>query len=369
MYKIITEGGTQLYVPVLGSFGKRASGVDRKPPVFYNPHMELNRDLTVLFMQVAGGDLVFADVLAGSGAKGIRVAVESGCKIFLNDANPDATELIKKNAELNRVGASISNTDANRFALENIGAFDFIDIDPFGSPVPFLDSALLSVKKDGFIGATATDTATLCGIYSDTCFRRYQARPLRSEFCHEVGLRILIGFLARTAAKYDKGIQPILSHSTRHYFRVYPKTVEGVRAAKDSLDSLGFLYFCEKCRDFKSEKSAFPSERHCNCGGAMKTSGPLWLGSLKVQTFLEQMLSLSQYKDEQKLLGLLSAEIDEPFYFDVHRLAKTIRVSPVGIEKIIERLREGGFSASRTHFTPVGVKTDAPIDLVKSVLS
>jgi tRNA (guanine26-N2/guanine27-N2)-dimethyltransferase len=369
MYKIITEGGTKLYVPVLGSFGKLASGGDRKSPVFYNPHMALNRGLTVLFMQAAGGGLVFADILAGSGAKGLRVAVESGCKVFLNDANPDAVGLIKKNAELNGVGAAISNMDANRFALENIGGFDFIDIDPFGSPGPFLDSAFLSVKKNGYIGATATDTAALCGIYPDTCFRRYQAQPLRSEFCHEVGLRILIGYLARTAAKYDKGLRPFLSHFTRHYFRVYSKTVGGVEAAQDSIESMGYLYFCEKCRDFTSERSAFPSEKLCDCGGAMKASGPLWLGSLRVQTFLEQMLSLSQARDEHKLLGLLSAEIDEPFYFDIHRLAKTIRTSPSGIETIIERLREGGFSASRTHFTPVGVKTDAPIDVVKSALT
>jgi tRNA (guanine26-N2/guanine27-N2)-dimethyltransferase len=369
MYKIITEGETQLYVPVLGAFGKRASGVVRKPPVFYNPHMALNRSLSVLFMRVAGADLVFSDVLAGSGAKGIRVAVESGCEVFLNDANPDAVRLINKNADLNNVDVSVSNLDANRFALENIGAFDFIDIDPFGSPVPFLDSGILSLKKNGYIGATATDTATLCGVYPDTCFRRYQAQPFRSEFCHEVGLRIIIGYLARTAAKYDKGLRPILSHSTRHYFRTYSKTVDSVTAAKDSLDSLGYLYFCEKCRDFKSERSAFPSARQCICGGAMKASGPLWLGSLSVQTFLEQTLSLSQSRDEQKLLGLLSAEVDAPFYFDVHKLAKTIRVSPVGIETIIERLREDGFAALRTHFTPVGVKTDAPIDVVKSALS
>lgn len=369
MYKIITEGETQLRVPVLGSFGKRASDVDRKPPVFYNPHMVLNRGLSVLFMRVAGADLVFADVLAGSGAKGIRVAVESGCEVFLNDANPDAVDVMKKNAKLNKSDVSISNLDANNFVLENIGRFDFIDIDPFGSPVPFIDPAFLSLKKNGYIGATATDTAALCGIYPGTCFRRYLALPLRGELCHEVGIRILIGYLARTAAKYDKGLRPILSHSTRHYFRAYSKTVEGVKAAKDSLDLMGYLYFCEKCRDFMHEKADFPSEKICNCGGAMRASGPLWLGSLHSHAFVEQMLSLSQSKDEQKLLGLLSAEIDVPFYFDVHRLAKTINVSPVGLDRIIERLRGRGFSASRTHFTPVGVKTDAPIDIVKSALT
>jgi tRNA (guanine26-N2/guanine27-N2)-dimethyltransferase len=369
MYKIITEGKTHLYVPVEGAFGKRASGKDKKPPVFYNPHMALNRGLCVLFMRMAGKGLVFADMLAGGGAKGLRVAVESENRVFLNDANKDAVEIIKKSAELNRIEVTLSNMDANRFVLENKRCFDFIDIDPFGSPAPFIDSALLSLKKTGYLGITATDTATLCGVYPETCFRRYQALPLRSEFCHEVGLRILIGNLARTAAKYERGIKPLLSHSTRHYLRFYAKVKSGVKVGEDSLLSMGYLYYCMKCRDFTYKKGRFPSEAVCGCGGKMKVSGPLWLGDMHDSSILVKMLSLSQSKEEKKLLEILSEEVKAPFYHNIHKLAKNIKATPPKIEIILNRLREKGFEASRTHFSPVGVKTNAPIEEVKKSLS
>jgi tRNA (guanine26-N2/guanine27-N2)-dimethyltransferase len=368
MFKIITEGNTRLYVPMEGSFGKRASGGDKKPPVFYNPHMKLNRSLCVLFMKAAGEEYVFADVLAGGGAKGLRVACESGNKVYLNDANQDAFETIKRNAKLNSVDVGISNLDANRFTLENKGLFDFIDIDPFGSPVPFIDSALLSMKKFGYVGATATDTATLCGVYPTTCFRRYQAWPLRSEFCHEVGLRILIGYLARSGAKYDRGIHPIISHSTRHYFRLYVEMRKGVRFAESSINALGYLYYCPKCKGFSYETGFQPSERSCGCGEKMKTSGPLWLGDINDRSILDRMLSFPQTRDTIKLLRLLSDELSAPFYYDIHALSKEVGVTAPAMQMIIREIEKMGFAASRTHFSGVGIKTKAPVNVVKEAL-
>jgi tRNA (guanine26-N2/guanine27-N2)-dimethyltransferase len=368
MYRIITEGKTRLYVPVEGSFGKRASGKDKKPSVFYNPHMRLNRSLNVLFMQATGKRLVFGDMLAGTGAKGIRIAFESGNPVSLNDANESAAEIIKKNAVLNSVDVSISNLGANQFIHVNRGKFDFIDIDPFGSPVPFLDSALLATKKTGYMGATATDVATLCGVYPDTCLRRYQAKPLRSMFCHEVGLRILLGYIARSAAKYDRGIRPLLSHSTRHYFRLYVHIKKGVRAAKTSLQSLGHVHYCGVCKDFSTELGLFPSKTSCSCKETKDFSGPLWIGNLHESSLLSKMLSFSRKKETEKLLKTLVEEIDAPFYYNVHLLSKDIRATPPTMEIIISRLRDAGYQASRTHFSSISVKTDAPVEQVKKAL-
>lgn len=369
MYKIITEGKTRFYVPVEGAFGKRASGRDRKPPVFYNPHMALNRGICVLFMKTAGRGLVFADVLAGSGAKGLRVAVEAGNKVFLNDANKDAVEIIEKNVELNGLDdVAVSNTDANRFALENKGQFGFIDIDPFGSPMPFIDASLQSLKRKGYLGVTATDTATLCGVYPETCLKRYQAVPLRSEMCHEAGLRILLGYLARTAAKHDRGIRPVLSHSTRHYFRSYVEIKKGAGEGTESLRSMGYLYYCERCRDFAYEKELFPGERSCRCSAKMKVSGPLWLGEIHDHSLPAKMHTMAQTREEERLLKTLSEEVNVPFYFNIHVLAKALKTTSTGLETIVGRLRENGFTASRTHFSPVSIKTDAPAEVVKKTL-
>jgi tRNA (guanine26-N2/guanine27-N2)-dimethyltransferase len=368
MYKIISEGETQLYVPVKGGFGKRGSGKEKKPPVFYNPHMALNRSLCVGLTKAVGKAIVFADVLAGSGAKGLRVAVESGNEVALNDANPDAVRIIKKNARLNKVKVKVSNKDANAFLLENKNNFDFIDIDPFGSPVPFIDSAVLASKKKGFIGATATDTATLCGVYPMTCLRRYQAAPLRTWFCHEIGLRILVGYLVRSAAKYDCGIKPLLCHSTRHYLRLYSEVKKGVKNASNSLGKLGYLYYCSQCHDITYEFSAFPHPRTCECGVGTSFSGPLWLGALQEKSIVEKMQEMSQSPEAEKLLWTISQETSHPFYYNVHFLARAIGGTPPGMEKIIQRLKNRGFQASRTHFSPVSIKTNADVKEVKKSL-
>ena len=48
--------------------------------------------------------------------------------------------------------------------------FAVIDLDPYGSPTPFLDAAVQSVADGGLLCVTCTDMAVLCGQYSSLCF-------------------------------------------------------------------------------------------------------------------------------------------------------------------------------------------------------
>ena len=41
--------------------------------------------------------------------------------------------------------------------------FSVIDLDPYGSPTPFLDAAVQSTKDGGLMCITCTDMAVLCG--------------------------------------------------------------------------------------------------------------------------------------------------------------------------------------------------------------
>ena len=41
--------------------------------------------------------------------------------------------------------------------------FHVIDLDPYGSPAPFLDAAVQSTAEGGLICITCTDMAVLCG--------------------------------------------------------------------------------------------------------------------------------------------------------------------------------------------------------------
>ncbi|MFV2041569.1 MAG: tRNA (guanine(10)-N(2))-dimethyltransferase, partial [Candidatus Hydrothermarchaeales archaeon] len=176
-------------------------------------------------------------------------------------------------------------------------------------------------------------------------------------------------YVVRMGAKYDLGVVPVLSHYTRHYMRLYLKVRRGVNAANRSLQDMGFLYYCSECSVYSYLREEFPSKTLCSCGSRLKAAGPLWLGSLHDRRILSDMLSMAEQENEKKLLTTLLDELSQPFFYDVHRVASDLGVSSPKIEIVLEQLRNQGFAASRTHFTPVGVKTDASLKDVKKALS
>jgi len=202
--KHIQEGLVQIYVP---EFDK----VSSQAPVFYNPAMELNRDLSILALQQfqinSDQEISICDAFGGSGIRGIRYSKEiSGVfKVLVNDISPLAVEFGKENVRLNNLtNIEISQNDANLVLREKRGEFDVVDIDPFGTPSYFVDSVANSLKASSLLCITATDTSSLCGTYKEPCIRKYNSVPLKSEYCHENGIRILAGFVAMTFAKYKK---------------------------------------------------------------------------------------------------------------------------------------------------------------------
>jgi len=166
------------------------------------------------------------------------MANEAGVEVFANDLNGDACGLIRRNAALNGVEVEVSNSGANCVLAER--RFDYIDVDPFGPPVRFIDSAVRAVNHGGVLGVTATDTSALCGSSPGACQKKYDALPLRSDCYNELGLRILVGHIARVAMRHEKGITPLFSHCTRHYFRTYVRVNRGPGDASGSLDNVGF---------------------------------------------------------------------------------------------------------------------------------
>ncbi|MFQ5815658.1 MAG: tRNA (guanine(10)-N(2))-dimethyltransferase [Candidatus Hydrothermarchaeaceae archaeon] len=368
MLKEITEGHTRLLVPE-----ELLEGRIERRPVFYNPLSKLSRDVSCAAARALAKKekLHYLDLLAGTGARGIRIANEAGCSVHLNDANPETREVMMANAELNGVEVAMSNVEGNLLMRENPGAFDFIDIDPYGSPAPYLGNATATVKRKGLIAFAATDTAALHGLYPKTCLRRYSALPLRCEFGREVGLRILLGYAARNVASRSRGMRCILSHSTRHYFRAYLHMSPGRRAADSALEDMGYLYYCRNCLDRRSERQTIPRERRCECGGEYEVAGPLWLGGLLDEEFRNTALEKSRYladAEVEKLLSTLASELDEPFYYDVHALCRKMKISAPKMEEVMEELRDSGFDVSRTHFSPTAIKTNASVEDVKRAL-
>ncbi|ASJ03188.1 tRNA (guanine(10)-N(2))-dimethyltransferase [Thermococcus profundus] len=350
-------------------------------PVFYNPVMALNRDISVLVLKILQPEKVL-DALSATGIRGIRYALETPAQeIWLNDISDEAYGLIKENLKKNLEGelyeegdrayfwgeklAVANKGDANRLMAENFRYFDFLDLDPFGSPIEFLDAALRSVKRKGVLGITATDTGVLCGAYRQACRRKYLAEPIRGELCHEAGLRILIGAVVRYAAKYDLGVEVLLAYYRDHYFRAFLRLRSGARKADGSLNQLGYLWQREN-GEFFYETAFLPQNRG-------KVYGPMWLGPLKDQGFVEDVLkgageSELAHKKTLKFLEVLREELDVPFHYDTHAIARRNGLELRKVKAVVEELKNRGYAATRTHFSPTAVKTDAPFNAVLEAL-
>jgi tRNA (guanine26-N2/guanine27-N2)-dimethyltransferase len=349
--------------------------------VFYNPEMELNRDITISavagFIKDHGLDakaFSYADVMSASGIRGIRMAAEVGPRCCLNDWKPDAFELIQKNILLNDLENICTSSRQNANTLMHRKFFDIVDLDPFGSPAPFLDAAARSARR--LLCITATDTAPLCGAHLKSGIRKYAAVPLNTEYHREMGARILLGAAVRTLARYDKGVRVLLTHATRHYVRVYLEIIKGVVSADDTMEKMGFINHCLNC-GYRSWKFGLATQLGSicpHCKGTLQPAGPLWLGSIQERDFCESVLveletrKPGRWEQAVKIIEFCYNEIDVVTYYDQHWLCKKNKISPGPIDELIEALVSEGFYASRTHFSGTGFKTDAGLVQINILL-
>lgn len=361
----MVEGSTQLKVPIVDKLTARN-------PVFYNPAMELTRDVSVAVCRILK-PASYCDALAGSGARGIRVAKEAGVKeVFLNDLNQQACSLMKENADSNSVSVSISNENCNFFLSDK--KFDFVDIDPFGPPVRYLDSAVRAMPKKGFLGVAATDTSVLCGTYPTACRRKYDAVSLRTDYYDEIGLRILLGFIARSAVRYDYGVRVLFSHSTRHYFRAFVELNRGRKFVKPSQDNIVFLQHCFKCLERSYVKLGDLREK-CSCGSKLNVVGPLWSGVFADKDFCNQLASVLEdgvFNKKREAVSLVNVVREEQNvlkpYFNLHKLCELKNRPAPTMSSVFSGLSRAGFQAVRTHFEPLGLRTDGGVSVLSGLV-
>ncbi len=355
-YNEIIEGATAMFVPST----KHLNGpMARSEPVFYNPAMRGNRDISVLFERVIAEDgWNILDGLAASGAKGLRLYEEGkhDCEIVINDHSPKAFELILKNTEHWDRGDRVIPSNHGLHGLLPEKKYNWVDIDPFGSPVDFLDGSIRAVKSRGILSITATDTAPLCGTYPTTCIRRYGSRPLHKGTMHDTGLRILVGNTIKRAAVFDVAAIPILSYFSGHYFRCYFRMKRGAKPADALLKQFGFIIWS---KDGGYTTVPWPEK------GAIH-GGPLWLGSLNDQDLLGDMVresedpDMSISTDSINLLRDLKAEIPSPSYiYMTDEIASKCKVHPPNTKLFVKSLKDKGFQASTVHYDTKGIRTDA----------
>jgi len=162
-------------------------------------------------------------------------------------------------------------------------------------------------------------------------------------------------------ARYDRAFVPLLSFSTKQYYRVFGK-IEHAGKITELLKDFGYVNYCPVCGDSnigRIEKT--DSNNH-----VFKNCGLVYLGKINNKKFCEDVFTdikkrdFKLKKDEERLLKLLIDEADmPPFYYDLHFLAKKLKIEVPKFEILIKKLKENGFKVSRTHFCLTAIKTDS----------
>ncbi len=370
--------------------------------VFYNEKMILNRDITSLAIgaykklwDISSFSLI--DSMAASGIGSIRLLKEHEEleKIYINDINPLAVDLIKRNLRLNKIDrlkVKVSRKDANSLFSDfnkhyqhdsesNSQKADVISIDPFGTPNCFTDMAFKAIKKEnGLLCITATDTAVLFGVKPKVCIRKYMSTPLHTDYCKEIGARILVYFISRLANINTLGVIPLLSFYSNHFLRIFLLSLKSKKKINDNFLNYGYILHCNNC-GYRSEFSdnIVQIPHYCPLCKGSKTlvySGPLWIGKLHDEKFLKEILSINSVtthlnkKTIDKKIGYALDEIHmPPYYYNIHNLCEELKLKSVPkVNDIINAIRKKTLKASRTHFDYLSIKTDMAISDLKNLL-
>jgi tRNA (guanine26-N2/guanine27-N2)-dimethyltransferase len=315
----------------------------------------------------------------------VRYAAEihGASKVFVNDISTRAVKVAKHNVELNNLQdrVVVSHKDANCL-LSCHGKprqrFDVVDLDPFGTPAPYIDSAIRALRNNGLLALTATDLACLCGVHPKACMRKYGGKPLRTEYCHELALRLLIGCLASVAAKHDVAVSPVFSYSAYNHVRTYALVKYGAKQADKSIENMGYILHCFSCLHREHQKGLTPRFKwDCpECGSKLQTAGPLWLGPLWDGGFSAKVKdeaverSLRNRARIFQMVSLIIGEEKAPMtYYMVDKLCDKFNLPTPRLSKVMTDLREAGFQGVATHFSSKAIRTDAPAGVVKEVVS
>ena len=395
--------------------------------VFYNPAQVVNRDLSIAVLNyfsqqrqaeksqsqkkraskngiratpAAHDGLHILEGLAASGLRSIRYAkeIDGVSRVVANDMDPAVVDAMRRNIEFNgpevieRVVPSVG--DARIVMMQNPNAFDVVDLDPYGSPSQLLDCAVQAVADGGLLCVTATDMAVLCGNNGEACFAKYGSYPLHKSYCHEMAVRIVLASIATAAARVKRYIVPVLSCSIDFYVRMFVRVYDSAAEVKNAGTKMGYVYQSQGCDSFywqrigrkvvKGTSTKFqpghgpPVPQTCpETGAVFSMGGPFWAESLHDVSWAQGILSLVRSRRERfaafdKIQGLLTSCAEElpdvPLYLNLHDMCKTLRATPMRGEIFRSALINAGYRVSGTHCNPLGVKTDAPWDVIWDIM-
>jgi len=424
--------------------------------VFYNPVQETNRDLSVAGIkafialrraelaadraaaaaaaaeQAAKGkrpracDAVPADLaplrlleaLSATGLRSIRYAKEiAGLgEIVANDLDDAAVAAIRRNLRFNDVPTTpppppptaADAAPAPAFVTPSLGdaidvmfscrnkparQYDIVDLDPYGSVAPFLDSAMQAIKDGGMMLVTCTDLAVLGGNQQAVCYTKYGGAPIKSAFTHEQALRIVLQTLSRVAAQHKRTVEPLMSLSIDFYVRIMVRVRDAPNEALRVYNLHSLLYQCVGCDAFSLQDLGTagtdnnpaaskpsrgpPVAANCeHCGSRHTVGGPVWNGPLHNQAFAtgvadELTANASKYGAQKKALSLAGTAMNELQTvggYQLPQLLATLRIESIKDAAIHSAIMQLGYQVSHSHSSPKLMKTTAPTSVVFDVM-
>ncbi|MFX1559782.1 MAG: tRNA (guanine(10)-N(2))-dimethyltransferase [Promethearchaeota archaeon] len=392
--KEYTEGRTTFLSADVDHYSEDKKQPTTSLPVFYNPRMQLNRDLSVLFLRAYMGEHpieMMCEPLTGSGVRTLRYLNEcpGNFRAKMCDANPLAVETARRNVK--NLGfddrAEVIHGDAKVLLLTESRAkrFDFVDIDPFGTPAPYIYAAVQSISpKGGLLAVTATDMPVLCGVYPEIALRRYGGFSTRSPFTHEIAVRLLNGFIYNVAGTNDCAMEPLAVLSTDHYIRTWVRIATSRTESNRQVHEMGIIRYCAGCMhsDARPLSTKVQSEefdhRIKGCAGPIRIAGPLWIGDLYDTQYLSNIandlgmdIDRVYHRKVPEILEKMREEsvlTNRPF-IDIHALCDLHNLVPPKNQIIIEKLKEQGFEVSRTHFKSTAIRTTASVEEVRRIIA
>ena len=329
---IIHEGAVD--IETISTFEK---GPGRISPGFYNRTMELSRDMSVALLKALEPGVAL-DSMAGTGIRGLRVAKETEWTVVLNDKDSRNTEIQKKNATLNSLDLEVMKGDY--FCAVSSRKWDYIDVDPFGTPSGLVDAAIMNLKNNGIVGVTMTDTANLEGKSISKGQRIYGSRSIKGIYSREISTRIFAKYVIERGASLGRAGRLLLSIRDGHFIRVFVRFKKGNKVADDSLKDLKMV----------------------NVGG--EEIGPIYTGRLYDPEILEKISDFHFSDYSQKVFSNFKNEDLMFLFYENSNGGREVKKS-----RIIEELQKKGYRAGNTNFSEKGIKSDAESEEYKKIVS
>ncbi|KAH6830312.1 hypothetical protein C2S53_007478 [Perilla frutescens var. hirtella] len=340
------------------------------------------------------------EALSASGLRALRYAreVDGIAQVVALDNDKASVESCRRNIKFNgsvacsKVESHLA--DARVYMLTHPKEFDVVDLDPYGSPSIFLDSAIQSVVDGGILMCTATDMAVLCGGNGEVCYSKYGAYPLKGKYCHEMALRILLACIESHANRYKRYIVPVVSVKMDFYVRVFVRVYTSASAMKNTPLKLSYVYQCTGCDSFHLQSIGRTVTKNTSvrylpgfgpavaqdcsdCGKKYNMGGPIWSAPIHDMEWVTSILAdVKSMKDRYPAFDRISAVLttiseelpDVPLFLSLHNLCATLKCTSPSAVIFRSAVINAGYQISGSHVNPLGLKTDAPMDVIWDIM-